>query len=72
MQSVLEGRTAMKLWSAESQRHRQRLHGTEHKGHTPSPRREIKIPDTSGIEPGPPGWNIETLPTTAVGQHLHR
>ena len=36
------------------------------KGHTPSPRIGIKIPDPAGggIEPGPPGWKAGTLPTT--------
>ena len=34
------------------------------KGYTPNPRIGIKIPDPPGIEPGPPGWKVGTLPTT--------
>ena len=49
--------------SAQCQGHRQREHRTEHKGHTPNPRIEIKILDPSGIELGPPGWKTGTLLT---------
>ena len=34
--------------SAQFQGLRQRQHRTEHKGHTPNPRTEIKIPDPTG------------------------
>ena len=34
------------------------------KGHTPSPRIEIKILTLPGIEPRPPGWEAGTLPIT--------
>ena len=43
------------VWSAQCQGHLQRQHRTEHRQRLkPSPRIEIKISDSAGIEPGPP------------------
>ena len=60
-QTDTQGRASLNVWSAQCQGLRRRQHRREHKGHTPNPRTEIKIP---GIEPGPPGWKAGTLTTT--------
>ena len=49
-----QGLASLNKWSAQCQGLRRRQHSTEYKGHTPSPRIEIKIPDPPGIELGPP------------------
>ena len=60
-----QGRASLKVWSTQCHGLRRRQHRTEHKGHTPNPRTEIKIPGPpTEIEPGPPGWKAGTLPTT--------
>ena len=43
-----QGRASLNVWSAQCQGLCQRQHRTEHKGHTPNPRTEIKIPDPAG------------------------
>ena len=43
-----QGRASLNVWSAQCQGLRRRQHRTEHKGHTPNPRTEIKIHDPAG------------------------
>ena len=43
-----QGWASLNVWLAQCQGLRQRQHRTEHKGHTPNPRTEIKIPDLAG------------------------
>ena len=45
-----------KVGSAQCQGHRQRQHRAEHKGHTPSPKVQIKISDSAGILTGAVGF----------------
>ena len=45
---TLDRYTRAGVWSAQCQGLRQRQHRTEHKGHTPNSRTEIKIPDPAG------------------------
>ena len=44
----VQGLVSLSMCSAQCQGHRQRQHRTEHKGHTPSPMREIKMSDPAG------------------------
>ena len=43
-----QGWASLDVWSAQCQGFRRRQHRTEHKGHTPNLRTEIKIPDPAG------------------------
>ena len=44
----IQERTSLNMCSAQCKDHRQRQHRTKHKGHTPSPRIEIKIHNPAG------------------------
>ena len=53
------------MWSAQCQGLRRRQYRTEHRQRThPTPGQEWKFLTPPGIEPGPPGWKAEALPTT--------
>ena len=45
---IHKGGASLNVWSAQCQGHLRRQHKTENKGHTPSPRTQIKIPHSAG------------------------
>ena len=71
-QNTRQERAFLNLSSSESQDHRQRPHRTKHKGHTPSPKIEIKIPDPAGYRTQAAGLKGRDSIDHAIATHIYR